>query len=102
MENDFATLTCAQNLPPDQFEAITETCEQVLWRFKLNLTTSPIFLHQIENACARDADKMHNCRNQFPGNENAGNFMSCLMTEKLQGSFKPACNDFLTQVNDFF
>ena len=64
LENDFAALTCAQNRPPEQFEAITETCEQVLWVFKLNLTTSPIFLNQIEVECSRDKEMIDNCKNR--------------------------------------
>ena len=98
LENDFAALTCAQNRPPEQFEALTETCEQVLWVFKLNLTTSPIFLNQIEVECSRDKEVIDNCKNRFPAKENAGHFMSCLITEKLDEGLKPSCRDFLTQI----
>ena len=98
LENDFAALTCAQNRPPEQFEALTETCEQVLWVFKLNLTTSPIFLNQIEVECSRDKEIIDNCKNRFPAKENAGHFMSCLITEKLDEGLKPSCRDFLTQI----
>ena len=37
--NDFLALTCAQNRPLPEYEnAISETCEQVLWKFKYDLT----------------------------------------------------------------
>ena len=37
--NDFLALTCAQNRPlPEYEDAISETCEQVLWKFKYDLT----------------------------------------------------------------
>ena len=98
LQNDFAALACAQDRPPEQFEAISETCEQVLWRFKLNLTTSTVFLNQIDKACSRDRQKLEDCKNTHPGKENAGHFMSCLINLKLEGNFKPGCNDFLTQV----
>ncbi len=98
LKNDFAALSCAQDLPPEKFEAISETCEQVLWRFKLNLTQSSIFIHQIEKACSRDMDKVNLCRNRFPGSENSGHFMSCLINEKLENQLKPSCHDFLTQI----
>ena len=75
MEDDFATLTCAQNLPPEKFEAISETCEQVLWRFKLNLTTSPIFLEQIDKACSRDAEFLDSCKHRFPGKKYFKDFL---------------------------
>jgi hypothetical protein len=29
MKNDFAALVCVQQRPPEQFEAVSETCEQV-------------------------------------------------------------------------
>ena len=98
MENDFAALSCAQNLPPEKFSAISETCEQVLWRFKLNLTTSSMFLAQIDKACSRDTEKLNSCKNRYPGPDNAGHYMSCLIDEKLNGELKPACENFLTQV----
>ena len=98
LQNDFAALTCAQDRPPEQFEAISETCEQVLWRFKLNLTTSSVFLHQIDKACSRDREKLEDCKNTHPGKENAGHFMSCLINQKLEGNLKPGCSDFLSQV----
>ena len=98
MENDFAALSCAQNLPPEKFNAISETCEQVLWRFKMNLTKSSMFMEQIDKACARDSEKLNSCKNRYPSKENAGHFMSCLIDEKISGELKPACEDFLTQV----
>ena len=98
-ENDFAALTCAQSLTQEKFEFISETCEQVLWRFKLNMTKSPIFLKQIEKACDRDKDRLKMCSNQFPIKEDAGHYMSCLMQEKLNPGLKPQCYSFLNQVN---
>ena len=89
LQNDFAALACAQDRNPEQFEAISETCEQVLWRFKLNLTTSSVFLNQIDKACLRDREKLEDCKNTHPGKENAGHFMSCLINLKLDGNFKP-------------
>ena len=100
-ENDFAALSCAQNLSPERFKDIPETCEQVLWRFKMNLTQSSIFLDQIEKACSRDVEKVNGCKNRYPGKENAGHYMSCLIDEKFDGGLKPACEDFLTQVYIF-
>ena len=100
-ENDFAALSCAQNLSPERFKDIPETCEQVLWRFKMNLTQSSMFLDQIENACSRDVEKVNGCKNRYPGTENAGHYMSCLIDEKFNGGLKPACEDFLTQVYIF-
>ena len=97
-ENDFAALSCAQNLSPERFKDIPETCEQVLWRFKMNLTESSMFLDQIEKACSRDVEKVNGCKNRYPGKENAGHYMSCLIDEKFDGGLKPACEDFLTQV----
>jgi hypothetical protein len=98
MENDFATLSCAQNRPPDKFEAVSETCEQVLWNFKMNLTKSKMFLEQIEKACARDTDRLTGCKNSYPTNLDAGHYMSCLIDQKLEGGLKPSCEDFLTQI----
>ena len=97
-ENDFAALTCAQSLPPEKFTAISETCEQVLWRFKLDMTKSPIFLEEIERNCERDQEKLRSCKNRYPYAEEAGHFMSCLIEEKLNGGLKPKCEEFLTQV----
>ena len=49
MRNDFAALVCVQQRPPEQFEAITETCEQVLWTFKNELTKGGKFIQQVED-----------------------------------------------------
>ena len=49
MKNDFAILVCVQQRPPDPFEAITETCEQVLWTFKNQLTKGGKFIQQVED-----------------------------------------------------
>ncbi len=48
MKNDFAALMCVQQRPPEQFEAVTETCEQVLWAFKNDLTKGGKFIQQVE------------------------------------------------------
>ena len=64
----------------------------------MNLTESSMFLDQIEKACSRDVEKVNGCKNRYPGKENAGHYMSCLIDEKFDGGLKPACEDFLTQV----
>ena len=39
MTNDFVALTCAQSRPlPEYEDAISVTCEQVMWSFKHDLT----------------------------------------------------------------
>ncbi len=98
MQNDFAALTCAQNRPPEKFEAISETCEQVLWGFKFNLTKSKLFLDQIHKACARDTDALGPCEHNNPIDLDAGHYMSCVIDLKFEGTLKPACESFLTQV----
>ncbi len=48
MKNDFAALMCVQQRPPEQFEAVTETCEQVLWTYKNELTKGGHLIQQVE------------------------------------------------------
>jgi len=49
MKNDFAALMCVQQRPPEQFEAISETCEQVLWTYKNELTKGGHLIQQVED-----------------------------------------------------
>lgn len=98
MENDLAVLSCAQDRPPDEFQAVSDTCEQVLWRYKFNLTKSDVFVEQIRKICSRDQERLAPCEHNYPVQEAAGHYMSCVIDAKLEGGLKPECQDFLTQV----
>lgn len=51
IKNDFAALMCVQQRSPEQFEAISETCEQVLWTYKNELTKGGHLIQQVEEVC---------------------------------------------------
>ena len=61
IKNDFAALMCVQQRSPEQFEAISETCEQVLWTYKNQLTKGGHLIQQVEEVLITDIHSMMSC-----------------------------------------
>ena len=61
IKNDFAALMCVQQRSPKQFEAISETCEQVLWTYKNQLTKGGHLIQQVEEVLITDIHSMMSC-----------------------------------------
>jgi len=92
LDNNWAILDCIDSLPADK--QISESCENHVWKFKLEVTRQDVFLDQAKEVCGDDVKV---CREEE--NSEPGHLLACLV-EKKHETKSLQCGKFLSQVEN--
>eukprot|EP00092_Neocalanus_flemingeri_P071922 GFUD01088424.1.p1 GENE.GFUD01088424.1~~GFUD01088424.1.p1 ORF type:complete len:1134 (-),score=335.63 GFUD01088424.1:2263-5664(-) len=90
--NNWAILDCIDSLPDDK--QISESCDNHVWKFKLEVTKQDVFLDQAKEICGDDVKVCSEEENSEPGH-----FLACLV-EKKHETKSLQCGKFLSQVEN--
>ena len=89
IENNWAFLDCLDKIPPEK--KISDTCENLVWRFKLDVTRTDYFLEEAKKVCGGEEVCGHEA-----GSE-PGHLLACLVGKRHETK-SIQCSQFLTQV----
>ena len=90
IEDNWVLLDCIDKIPPEK--KISDSCENLVWSFKFEITKSDHFLDEAQKVCGDEDFCAHEADSE------PGHMLSCLVGKRHETK-SIQCSQFLTQVS---